>query len=222
MARIAVILHGCGARDGSEVHEATLTLLALDLLGASVQCFAPTEEQAHVVDHLSGKECDETRWMHIEAARIARGKIKNISDLRESDFDGIVIPGGSGTAVNLCSFAHDGAKMKVNAKLEQILREFHKSGKPIGAICIAPVILAKVFGSVHPILTIGNDAKTAAAMQEMGAKHQSCDVESCVVDRQNLLVTTPAYMLAQSIRELWPGIQALCQQIVELAKSKKI
>jgi enhancing lycopene biosynthesis protein 2 len=221
MSRIAVILHGCGARDGSEIHESTLTMLALDLLGANFECFAPAEKQARVVDHLSGEECDETRWMHIEAARIARGKVKNISELRVTDFDALVIPGGSGTAANLCSYAKDGVRMKVHSELEKILRSFHQVKKPIGAICIAPVILAKVFGEYRPVLTIGDDSKTAGAMQEMGAKHQNCSVGSCVVDRQNLLVTTPAYMLAGSIKELWPGIQAFCQQILELVKTTK-
>jgi enhancing lycopene biosynthesis protein 2 len=217
MTKIAVILHGSGARDGSEIHEATLTLLALDQQGAKVQCFSPFETQARVINHLTGEVVKEVRWMQVEAARIARGKVSDICQLRAADFDGVIFPGGSGTAVNLCSFASDGAQMQVNPQVERVIREFHAAQKPIGAICIAPVLVAKVLGSHGVRVTLGSNAEEARAVVEMGALSVEAGVGSCVIDRENRVVTTPAYMLAKSIRELWPGINDLCKSVIEMS-----
>ena len=216
--RIGVILAGCGVMDGSEIHEAVLTLLAIDRAGGEAVCMAPDAPQAHVVNHLTGEPAEgESRNILVEAARIARGKIKPLADCGADDFDALVLPGGFGSAKNLCSYAFDGPEMKVNPDVERILKATAEAGKPICAVCIAPVILAKVLGKQHPSLTIGTDQGTAAHIQEMGGKHVDCPVKEFTVDKENKLVTTPAYMLAKSIGEAAEGIEKAVRATIDMA-----
>ena len=73
--RFAVVLSGTGVYDGSEIHEAVLTLLAIDRQSAEYNCFAPDIEQYHVINHLTGEEsAGEHRNVLVESARIARGR----------------------------------------------------------------------------------------------------------------------------------------------------
>ena len=215
--KIGVILSGCGVNDGSEIHEAVLTLLAIDKAGAQAVCMAPDIPQADVVDHLSGEPSSEKRRVLAESARIARGKILDIRQAKASDLDAVILPGGFGAAKNLCTFAKDGPGCSVQEDVARLLREMHKAGKPIGALCIAPAVLAKVFGSERPELTIGSDPGTAKALQAMGAKHQDRGASEVAVDKANKLVTTPAYMLAGRISEVASGADALVRAVVEMA-----
>lgn len=215
MPRIALILSGCGVQDGSEIHEAVLCLLALQKAGADIVCCAPDMEFASV-NHLTGKP-GEKRNVLVESARIARGNIKDIAKVSAKDVDGAVLPGGFGAAKNLCTFAADGPDCRVNEPTAKLLRDLHAAGKPIGAACIAPALVAKIFGSdVHPELTIGNDAGTAKALEKMGAKHKNATAAAAVVDRKNRIVTTPAYMCASNAAEAWPGIEAMVREVLAL------
>jgi enhancing lycopene biosynthesis protein 2 len=215
---IGLILNGCGFKDGSEIHESVLAWLALEEAGATVKIFAPDRDQAAVVDHVTGSKTSSSRNMLHEAARIARGQIQELSLANVQDLDGIVIPGGFGAATNLCNFASHGADMTVYPPLVKLLKDAHLHQKPIGAICIAPVILAKVFGDQGCKLTIGQDGETAASVTRMGAIHVPCNVDNIVVDEKNRFVTTPAYMLGHSMRDIHQGIRKLANEIVRLVK----
>lgn len=214
--KVAVILSGCGVYDGAEIHESVLTLLRLDQRGAVVQCFAPNVAQLHVVDHYSGDEMDETRNVLVESARIARGQIKDVKELHVGDFDAVILPGGFGVAKNLSDFVVSGANCNVQADVLSATQSFVKAGKPVGLMCIAPALAAKIFGA-GVICTIGKDHDTAAALTQMGAEHHECEVSDIVEDAQHKLVTTPAYMLAQSISEAAAGINKLVDRVLELS-----
>jgi enhancing lycopene biosynthesis protein 2 len=214
MAKIGVLLSGCGVNDGSEIHEAVLTMLALDRFGAERLCLAPNIEQRDVVDHLSGVAVAETRNVLCESARIARGEISALETISVADLDAVILPGGFGAAKNLSDFAVAGVQARVQPEVLRLLTAMHKAKKPIGAICIAPAVLAIALGEFKPLLTIGNDPATAAAIESFGARHQDCPVTDIVVDQENLLVSTPAYMLGPGLKDILPGIDKLVQQIV--------
>lgn len=203
MQKFAVVLSGNGVFDGAEIHEATLTLYAIAKKGASYEIFAPDIPQHHVINHITGEEMDETRNVLIESARIARGNIRALSEFSGKDFDGLIFPGGYGAAKNLSSFAFDGVDCKVNPDVENAIREMISLGKPVGALCISPVILAKVLGDVE--LTIGQDADTAEAVQKMGATHIKTSHGEVVVDEKYKVVTSPCYMLDANIAQIGEG-----------------
>ena len=216
--KVAVILSGSGVYDGAEIHESVITLLRLDQRGAQVQCFAPNIAQLHVINHLTGEEMPETRNVLVESARIARGEIKDIREARVEDFDALIIPGGFGAAKNLSSFATEGAACSVQADVLNLAEAFAEAGKPIGLMCISPAIAAKIYGP-GVICTIGTDADTAAAVSKMGGTHQECEVSEIVEDKARKLVSTPAYMLAQSISEAASGINKMVvDRVLELTQ----
>lgn len=213
--KVAVILSGCGVYDGAEIHESVLTLLRLNQRGIEVQCFAPDIPQLHVVNHLTGEATDESRNVLVESARIARGAIKDVREADAGEFDAVIVPGGFGAAKNLSSLAVEGADCDVQADVLALLKAFAAADKPVGLICITPALAAKIYGP-GIVSTIGNDADTAAAMTRMGGVHQDCHVEDIVEDTAHKLVSTPAYMLAQSISEAASGINKLVDRIIEL------
>ncbi|WP_321373974.1 isoprenoid biosynthesis glyoxalase ElbB [uncultured Draconibacterium sp.] len=215
MKNIAVVLAGNGVYDGAEIHEATLTLLAIAQQGAAYQCFAPDVEQAHVVNHITGEEMPEKRNVMIEAARIARGNIKALSEYKAADYDAIVFPGGFGAAKNLCTFAFDGPDCKVNADVEKAIKETVAAKKPVGSLCISPAILAKVLGDVK--VTIGQDKGTAEAIESMGATHVITNHGEIVVDEKYKVITTPCYMLDANISQIAEGATNVMAKILELA-----
>lgn len=217
--RIGVLLSGCGVMDGSEIHEAVLTLLAIDNAGAEAVCMAPNVDQMHVVNHLTGQPASgQRRNILEEAARIARGKIRDLATIKAADLDGLVLPGGFGAAKNLCTYATEGINCKVNPEVARIVREMRAAGKPIAAICIAPVLLAKILGKdVAATVTIGTDTATANDIGQLGGRHMNCSAKDFVVDKANKIVTTPAYMLAQSIGEAAAGIEKTVRALVEMA-----
>jgi enhancing lycopene biosynthesis protein 2 len=216
--KVAVILSGCGVYDGAEIYESVITLLRLDQRGVDVQCFAPNIAQHHVVNHLTGEDMPETRNVLVEAARIARGAIQDIREANADDFDALIVPGGFGAAKNLSDFAVNGAELTVQPDVLALAQAFATAKKPVGLICIAPSMAAKIFGP-GVVCTIGNDADTAAALTQMGAEHQECAVDDIVEDPAHKLVTTPAYMLATSISEAASGINKLVDRVLELAAS---
>ncbi|ATI63707.1 isoprenoid biosynthesis glyoxalase ElbB [Edwardsiella tarda] len=217
MKRVGVVLSGCGVFDGSEIHEAVLTLLALSRAGAQAVCLAPDREQTQVIDHRSGEAVAERRNMLAEAARIARGEVTPLAQGDASQLDALIVPGGFGAAKNLSSLASDGAACWVDSDLQRLVRELHQAGKPLGFICIAPALLPKLLGA--PVrVTIGNDAGTIAAIEAMGGQHVACPVDEIVVDTAQRVVTTPAYMLAGSIAEAAQGIDKLVAQVLEMTR----
>ena len=212
--KVAVVLSGCGFQDGSEIHESVCTLLALDQQGARYQCFAPDMAQARVVNHLTGSEVHDTRNVLVESARIARGAIQPLADFDASRFDALVMPGGFGAALNLSDFAQAGAQCSVQKDMAHAVATMHQAGKPIGALCIAPVILARLLPGAR--LTIGKDAETADACRKMGAIHQDTCHGQVAVDRQNRLVTTPCYMLDARISQIFEDAQILVRELLKI------
>lgn len=216
--KIGVVLSGCGVNDGAEIHEATLTLLALDRAGAQVVAMAPNVDQMHVIDHVAGAPAEgERRNVLVESARIARGEIRDMATVRATDLDALVFPGGFGAAKNLCTFAVDGASMTVNPEVDRLIKQMVEAQKPMGFICIAPVIAAKVLGELGPRLTIGNDVGTAGAMETLGATHVESPVDEAVLDQNLKIVSTPAYMLGPSIAPVARGIDKLVSAVLQMA-----
>jgi enhancing lycopene biosynthesis protein 2 len=217
--KVGVVLSGCGVYDGSEIHEAVITLLAIGKTKANIICMAPDIAQLHVINHLKGEEsAGESRNVLVESARIARGEIKDMKDITAEDIDVLIIPGGFGAAKNLCDFAVRGKDCTVNLEVERLIKEMHAQKKPMGFICIAPVIAAKVLGEYEPILTIGSDEATAAAIEAMGGKHVVRAVNEIAVCEKNKIVSTPAYMLGPGITDVASGIDLLVLKVLELSK----
>lgn len=212
--RVAVILSGCGVFDGSEIHEATMVLYAIMKNGGEYRIFAPDIPQHHVVNHITGEEMKESRNVLVESARIARGEIKALNEFNADDFDAIILPGGFGAAKNLSSFAFDGADCKVDAQVERAIKDMVKQEKPVGAVCIAPAIIARILDK--PELTIGQDPETATALETMGASHKKTNHGEVVVDKKYKLVTSPCYMLDATILDIASGADAVVKEIFSL------
>lgn len=216
MKKIAVILSGCGVFDGAEIHESVLTMLEIERNGAGYQCLAPNIAQAHVINHLTGEEMPQERNVMVEAARIARGEVIDLNDANPADYDAVILPGGFGAAKNLCDFAFKGAECRVEESVERFITSMHQAGKPVGFVCIAPV-MAPILCGEGVKATIGNDQDTASAIEALGGSHQVCSVTEFIVDEDKKVVTTPAYMLAGSISEAHSGISKLVSKIIEMA-----
>lgn len=216
MKKVAVILSGCGFKDGAEITESVSTLIALSDLGVDYQVFAP-DAKAPSTNHLTGTP-QESRNVLAEAARIARGKIKNVKELDPAAYDALVFPGGHGAATVLCGFAKAGAKCDVFPEIKKTIEEFYSQEKPIGAICIAPALIARVLGERGITVTIGNDKETAAEIAKTGARHEICSVEDYVTDREHKIVTTPAYMYDEAKpNQVFKGIRGALKELVEMA-----
>ena len=203
MKKFAVILSGCGVYDGAEIHEAVLTLLSIRQHGGVYEIFAPDIDQYHVVNHLTGQEVAETRNVLVESARIARGKIRELKDFNADDFDALMLPGGFGVAKNLCDFAIKGTDCDVNPDVANAVSAMHRAGKPIGALCISPVLVSKVLENVK--VTIGQDEQTAEGIRQMGGTHVTATHGEVVVDETNNVFTTPCYMLDATIDQIYTG-----------------
>ena len=217
MKKVAVLLSGCGVFDGAELHESVLTLLEIANAGASYQCFAPDIAQLHVVNHLTGEvDTTDSRNVLVESARIARGEIKSVAALDINEFDALIIPGGFGAAKNLCNFALAGANHVVDKSVEQFISQFSQASKPIGFMCISPVMIPQ-FYSAGVTGTIGSDVDTAAAFEQQGGCHQVAAVDAIVVDEVNKVVSTPAYMLADNILDAHKGITKLVTSVLSMA-----
>jgi len=213
MKKFAVILSGCGVFDGAEIHEATLTMLAIKKQGAEYEIFAPDIQQYHVINHITGEEMNETRNVLIESARIARGKIKGSKEYNPSDFDALIFPGGFGAAKNLCDFAFKGADCNINEDVINAVKKTAEQKKPIGALCISPVIMAKIFRDID--VTIGQDPVTAEAIEKMGASHVQTSHGEVIIDEKNNVFTTPCYMLDATILDIAKGASNIVKAMLE-------
>lgn len=227
MANAALVLSGCGVFDGSEIHEAVAVLFHLSRLGSRATCFAPDKPQLHVVDHATGKSVDEaTRSVLSESARISRGQIHPITELRVPNYDAVFFPGGFGAAKNLSDFAAAGKGCSVDSEVARVIREFHRAGKPIGLCCIAPVLVACVLGTSAGgsgvSLTIGEDAETSHAIEAMGGKHVRTPVTASHVDELNRIITTPAYMYDAPIHRVFEGIGSMVESTLARVPGRKM
>jgi len=218
--KIGVLLSGCGVNDGSEIHETVITMLALDRADVETHLMAPNIDQMHVINHYTGQEMDEFRNVLVESARIARGDIKDMAEVTGGDLDALIIPGGFGVAKNLSDYAMSGAECSINPDVYRLVSEMVLLKKPIGAICIAPAMMAKILAEQNQsaTMTIGKDKSTAKDIQAMGSTHKECPVEEMVIDEENNIVTTPAYMDAKNISEAAEGIEKLVKQIILMVK----
>ncbi len=219
MPKVGVCLSGCGFLDGAEIFESVATLYNLEKSGAQIVAMAPNVNQAHVINHLTNEVMvGEQRNVLVESARIMRGNITDMASVNASDLDALIFPGGFGAAKNLSSYAFKGVDAEVNPEVLRLARDMVEAGKPIGVICIAPAMMAKILEGigVHSKLTVGNDAATADHIEAMGSTHEECPVKEYVVDRENKIVSTPAYMLAEKIDDAWTGIAGLVNEVLGL------
>lgn len=214
MKKFAVILAGCGVYDGAEIHEAVLTLLAIDKLGATYQCFAPDMEQYHVIDHVRGEPTGEKRNVLVEAARIARGNIKPITSFKASDYDALILPGGFGAAKNLCTWAYEGDKCTVRLDVEQAIKAMYEARKPIGTMCIAPVILARLFNGTQ--ITTGQDPASGDFIRKTGNKYIETTHGEVIVDPARKLFSAPCYMLDATISQIAAGTENIVREMMKV------
>jgi len=217
--KIGVLLSGCGVFDGAEIHEATLTLYFLQKYGAEMICIAPDKDQFHVVDHTKTEPTEETRNILVESARIARGEIQKLSAVSVHDLDGLILPGGFGAAKNFINYAVKGQDCVIDPDVQGIILQMVEAKKPVGAMCIAPMVVAVAFQhrDEKPILTIGTDDKTASDLESFGAQHENVQVDEIAVDEALKIVTTPAYMLGPTIADIALGIEKLVKKVLHWA-----
>ncbi|MFW5644869.1 MAG: isoprenoid biosynthesis glyoxalase ElbB [Bacteroidota bacterium] len=212
--KIAIVLSGCGVYDGAEIHEATLSMYAIAKNGAEYKIFAPDIEQHHVINHITGEEMNEKRNVLIESARIARGNIQSLDKFKAKDFDALLFPGGFGAAKNLSSWALDGPDASIHSEVERSIKEMHEAEKPIGALCISPVLLGKIFPDLE--LTSGQDQGTIEALETLGVKHKKTTHGEVVVDEKYKVATTPCYMLDATIDQIGLGAENLVKKLLEM------
>lgn len=221
MKKFAVILAGCGHKDGAEINEAVTLLLAIDQQQCEYQCFAPNRPQAEVIDHVSGlPEKEAVRNVMTEAARIARGNILPIEQFKAEDYDALFFPGGFGAAKNLCDYAFKGAAMEVQPDVARVILEMHKAGKPIGAMCIAPVMLAKLIPGVY--VTLGAEGTPVTdEVRSWGANHVQTEHGDVCADNENLVFTTPAFMLDATLKDVYDGAYNMVEAVIDCLDGKK-
>ncbi len=215
MKKFAVVMAGCGRKDGTEINEAVCLLLAISQHFCEVQCFAPNRPQTEVIDHLTDEqEANEERNILKEAARIARGKVLPIGEFKADDFDALLFSGGYGVAKNLCNYAYKGADMEVQPDVARAIMEMHAAKKPIGGMCIAPVLFAKLIPGV--CVTLGSDGTADADnVFKMGANHVQTEHGDVVADNENRVFTTPAFMLDATLKDIYDGACNLIDAILE-------
>ena len=224
--KIGVLLSGCGVYDGAEIQEAVLTLLAIEEIDAEAICISIDKEQYHVVNHLNGQEMDESRNMLIESARIARGNIQDINNIDPADIDALVIPGGFGSAKNFTKWAFSGPEGDILPEVKLLLVNMINIGKPIAALCVSPVVMAKALegSSINPNLTIGskNDPSPydieefSKGLQSVGMRTENKSVQEILVDRNNKIITAPCYMMEANIVGIRENIRSAVHALKEL------
>ena len=219
MAKVGVVLAGCGAQDGAEIHESVITLLALDRAGAEVQIMAPDMDQFHVINHLNGNEdLTESRNILVESARIARGKVVDVASVSGHQLDALIFPGGTGMAKNIFDYSMAGINCTVISDVQRLVVEILEADKPLGAICIAPVMVAKVLEFLGRTGTVtgGFNVEIKNDIKAMGINTIEVGAEEIVVDKENKIVTTPAYVEAKSMNEAFTGIEKLVNKVLDM------
>ena len=221
MPKVGVVLSGCGAQDGAEIHESVITLLALDRAGADVKIMAPDMNQFHVINHLTDEEMDTSRNILIESARIARGNVVDVATVTGDELDALLFPGGTGMAKNIFDYTMAGAECTIINDVQRFTMEILEAGKPLGAICIAPVMVAKILQKMgrNGKVTGGCNEGISNDIQTMGIETESVGPGDIVIDEKNKIVTTPAYVEAQSIKEAAEGIEKLVDKVLEMIQA---
>ena len=214
--KIAVVLSGCGVMDGSEIHEAVTAMLAIEQQGGVYHCFAPEGEQSVVMNHATKQPSSEIRRMPAEAARIARGDISLLRSFRVQDYDAVLFPGGMGAVLNLCDFARRGKDCSVHPDVERVVKEMHAAGKPIVALCIAPVLITRILHDVT--VTIGDDSETCLAIKAMGGTPEICSAAQVCIDKKNKIITTPCYMLDKSLKDVAQSTSNAVRDLMDMLK----
>ena len=214
MKNFAIVLSGCGVYDGAEIHEATLAMLAICQKGHSYQLFAPNISQFHVINHLTGEEMPETRNVLVEAARIARGKISDLTIFDVAEYDVLLFAGGFGVVKNLCDFAVKGNDYKVIEDVRKMIAVMHNAGKPVGAMCVSPILIADVLYGAE--ITLGESCGASVAAEKHGAQHHITTHGEITVDKKNKVATTPCYMLDANIAQIAEGADNLVSELVKL------
>jgi len=212
--RFAVVLAGCGVFDGTEIHEATLTLLAIAKAGGSYECFAPDKEQTQVINHLTGKSMTEERNVLVESARITRGKIKPLNLYEPEKFDAVIFPGGFGVAKNLSTLAFEGSDCTIDPEVELAVLASVEARIPIGALCIAPALIVKILPGAD--VTIGKDRETVRIIEKMGGNHHETNHAEVIIDEKYKLVTSPCYMLDAHILQIEEGTRNVVDELIKL------
>lgn len=224
--KIAVLLHGSGVYDGTEIQEAVLSLLAIMEEGHTYQCLAPNLNQYHVLNHLSGEEMPETRNVLIESARIARGDIKGLKEVEIHDFDALLMPGGFGTAKNFTTWAFDGPDASINSDVKNFLMGFQQAEKPIIALCMSPTTLAKAFEKtgLKTSLTVGSTTENSpyeiggisAGMESLGAHVEMKTIHEISMDKENRIICAPCYMMEADILQVRENISQAVKALKEI------
>ena len=214
MKKFAIVLSGCGVYDGAEIQEAVTAMLAVCRKGHSYQIFAPDIPQYHVVNHITGEEMQEKRNVMIESARIARGNIKDLKSFDPAEYDALLFAGGFGAAKNLSDFAFKGSDFVVNDQVADVIRATHSAGKPIGAMCVSPVLIANVIKGVE--LTLGGKCPASDAAEEHGAIHKITTHGEVTIDQKNKIATTPCYMLDATIAQVADGAENIVSELINL------
>ncbi len=227
--KIGVLLSGAGVYDGAEIHEAVLTLLEIESLGYEAICIGIDAPQHHVINHLNGQEQTHGRNMLEEAARIARGQIREIRTVVPADLDALVIPGGFGSAKNFSSWAFEGPNAQIRPDVKLLLVNMYNVGKPIVALCVSPVLLALAFEdmAIGQQLTIGSSSVPSPynisdfqeGLQAKGAQTPNCSIQEICIDASNRIITAPCYMLEASLPALQQNIRQAMTALKQLLES---
>lgn len=228
--KIGVLLSGNGVYDGSEIHESVFTLLAIDENKGEAVCMAPNVEQHHVVNHITGDEMDEKRNVLVEAARIARGAISDLAEVKASDFDALVIPGGFGAAKNLTKWAFSGPDGDIDPEVKRIINEFVVAQKPIVGLCMGPTVIAKALegANLNERLTVGTTSEASpyeiatisAGMEKTGAVAEMKSIREISVDAKNRIITAPCYMMEASITDVRTNIKEAIDKLFDLLEDQ--
>ncbi|MBR3661938.1 MAG: isoprenoid biosynthesis glyoxalase ElbB [Alphaproteobacteria bacterium] len=212
----AVVFSGCGRADGSEIYESVSALYAVAKSGSTYQCFAPDINQSQVIDLYNRSQMKEKRNVLIESARLARGNIKDLKHFKAEDFDGIIFPGGMGAVSNWCDYAQKGLNCTINSEIKRAVLESHRQKKVIGAMCIAPTLIALLLAPEKVIFTLGAESPNTRELETLGAVHKETSATGVCVDTKNLVCSTPAYMLATDITEVFTGAENMVAKMLEL------
>jgi len=225
--KIGILLSGCGVYDGAEIQESVIAMLAVAEIGHEYQCISVNKNQHHVINHLTGYEMQEERNMMIESARIARGDVKEISEITPANIDALIIPGGFGSAKNFSDWAFNGPDGTILPEVKLLLVNLINAGKPIAALCVSPILIAKALedSAIHPNLTLGNTTDKSpyeidgfhAGVQKTGSKTEERALKEVLIDKENKIITAPCYMMDASILEIRDNIKLAVEELVRLA-----
>jgi enhancing lycopene biosynthesis protein 2 len=225
MKKVCMILSGSGVFDGTEIHEAVLSILYLQQSNIEIVFAAPDIPQTDVINHISGQEIQESRNVLIESARIARGQIVNLKDIDVEDIDGLFFPGGAGSVKNLCTFMKEGPECSVNVDIQNLVSACLDKQKPIAALCISPVLIARICmlkGISGIRMTVGNtNHQIIGMLSRMGMEHILCESYNYEIDTNYRIFSSPAYMNDGNISEISSGILRLVNDFAHRYRTDK-